>query len=81
MAEKEKSVTPERIQQFGWGYAPPLILEAGVRLRVFDVLDAGPKTAAQIAAETGASPRGLAHAPQRPRRPGTAHEKRATPTR
>ncbi len=59
MAEKEKTVTPERIQQFGWGYAAPLMLEAGVRLRVFDALDAGSKTASQIAAETGASPRGV----------------------
>src|SRR5271167_5036562 len=58
MAEKEKPITPERIQQFAWGYAPPLMLEAGVRLRVFDVLDAGPKTAAQVAAQTGASARG-----------------------
>ena len=59
MAEKQKAVSPERIQQFGWGFAPPLLLEAGVRCRVFDLLDAGPKTVAQMAAETGASPRGL----------------------
>ena len=33
------SVTPERIMQFAWGYAPPLILEAAIKHRVFDVLD------------------------------------------
>src|SRR5258708_20196157 len=59
MATQDKPVNPERIQQLGWGYAPPLMLEAGVRLRVFDALDAGPKTAAQVAAETGSSPRGV----------------------
>src|SRR5436305_10610012 len=59
MADKEKPVTPDRIQQLAWGYAPPMMLEAAVRLRVFDVLDAGPKTAGQVVAETGSSPRGV----------------------
>jgi DNA-binding IclR family transcriptional regulator len=45
--------------QFAWGYVPPLVLEAAVRHRVFDVLDAGPKTIAQVQKETGASERGL----------------------
>src|SRR5271170_5122007 len=53
-------VTPERIMQFAWGYVPPLVLEAAVRHRVFDVLDGGPKTLAQVHKETGASERGLA---------------------
>jgi 3-hydroxy-5-methyl-1-naphthoate 3-O-methyltransferase len=52
-------VTPERIMQFAWGYVPPLVLEAAVRHRVFDVLDGGPKTIAQVQKETGASERGL----------------------
>jgi SAM-dependent methyltransferase len=55
-----KPVTPERIQQFAWGYGPPLILEAAIRHRVFDVLDGGAKTIAEVAQETGASERGLA---------------------
>ena len=59
MADNAKPATPERIQQYSWGYAPPLLMEAGVRCRVFDVLDSGPKTLAQMAAATGASPRGL----------------------
>jgi SAM-dependent methyltransferase len=52
-------VTPERIMQFAWGYVPPLVLEAAIRHRVFDVLDAGPKTITQVHKETGASERGL----------------------
>jgi hypothetical protein len=52
-------VTPERIMQFAWGYVPPLVLEAAIRHRVFDVLDAGPKTIPQLHAETQASERGL----------------------
>ncbi|HZQ55215.1 MAG TPA: methyltransferase [Bryobacteraceae bacterium] len=52
-------VTPERIMQFAWGYAPPLIIEAALQNRVFDVLDSGPKTVREVQAETGASERGL----------------------
>jgi ubiquinone/menaquinone biosynthesis C-methylase UbiE len=52
-------VSPERIYQFAWGYSAPLILEAAIRNRVFDVLDEGPKAVAQVAAATGASKRGL----------------------
>jgi 3-hydroxy-5-methyl-1-naphthoate 3-O-methyltransferase len=53
-------VTPERIMQFAWGYVPPLVLEAAIRHRVFDVLDGGPKTITQVHKATGASERGLA---------------------
>ena len=52
-------VTPERLMQLMWGYAPPLILEAALRHRVFDVLDNGPKTADEVEEATGASARGL----------------------
>jgi len=52
-------VTPERIMQFAWGYVPPLILEAAIRHRVFDVLDDGPKAINDVQKETGASERGL----------------------
>ena len=53
------AVTPERILQFAWGFAPPLILEAAIRHSVFDVLDEGPKTVQQLVVATGASERGL----------------------
>lgn len=52
-------VSPERIMQVAWGYAIPLILEAAVKNRVFDALDSGPKTLAEVSEATGASPRGL----------------------
>ncbi|HVF84390.1 MAG TPA: class I SAM-dependent methyltransferase, partial [Abditibacteriaceae bacterium] len=52
-------VTPERILQFAWGFAPPLMLEAAIRHRVFDVLDDGAKTLEDVSRETGASVRGL----------------------
>ena len=53
------AVTPERIMQFAWSYVPTVVLEAAIRHRVFDVLDAGPKTIKETAAATGASERGL----------------------
>lgn len=52
-------VTPERLMQLTWGYAPPLILEAALRHRVFDVLDNGAKTIEEVEDATGASARGL----------------------
>jgi len=52
-------VTPERIMQFAWGYIPPLVLEAGIRHGIFDLLDGGPKSVGEVAAATGASVRGL----------------------
>jgi ubiquinone/menaquinone biosynthesis C-methylase UbiE len=53
------AVTPERIMQMSWGYVPPLVLEAAIRNRVFDVLDKGPMTVPEVAVATGASTRGL----------------------
>jgi 2-polyprenyl-3-methyl-5-hydroxy-6-metoxy-1,4-benzoquinol methylase len=41
------------------GYEPALILEAGVRVGVFDVLDDRPLTLAEVVGRTGASERGL----------------------
>jgi hypothetical protein len=58
-ASNQPQVTPERIMQLVWGYAPPLILEAAVRHGVFDVLDNGAKTVEEVEDTTGASPRGL----------------------
>ena len=52
-------VTPERLMQMAWGYAPPLAIEAAVRLHVFDALDSGSKTLDEIASATQCSPRGL----------------------
>lgn len=57
--EDAAPVTPERIFQMAWGYAAPLALEAAIRHRVFDVLDEGPKSLAEVSQATGASERGL----------------------
>ncbi|MFZ0661521.1 MAG: methyltransferase [Acidobacteriaceae bacterium] len=53
------AVTPERIMQFAWGYAAPLILEAAINNKVFDTLDSGPQSLEEVHAATGASTRGL----------------------
>lgn len=53
-------VTPQRIMQFAWGYAAPLILESAIRSGVFDTLNESPKTLEEVHAATGASTRGLA---------------------
>jgi ubiquinone/menaquinone biosynthesis C-methylase UbiE len=54
-----KKLTPERLQQLGFAYAPPLIISAAVNNKVFDTLQSGPKTLEQIKKETGGSGRGL----------------------
>jgi ubiquinone/menaquinone biosynthesis C-methylase UbiE len=53
------TVTPERILQMMWGYAPPIILATAARLRLFDALEKGPQSAADVAARTGTSERGV----------------------
>src|SRR5271157_3673079 len=58
-AMSQRAVTPERIQQLAWGYAPPLIIEAALHHGVFDLLDGGSKTVEEVAAGSGASVRGL----------------------
>jgi SAM-dependent methyltransferase len=58
-AFKKKKVTPERLMQFGFAYAPPLIIGAAVSNKVFDTLESGGKTVEQISKTTGASQRGL----------------------
>ena len=46
-------VTPERLMQVGFAYAPPLIIAAAVNNKIFDSLAGGAKTAEQISKETG----------------------------
>jgi ubiquinone/menaquinone biosynthesis C-methylase UbiE len=55
----KNQVTPERVMQFAWGYAPTLIIEAAVHHRVFDLLDESPKTIKELAKKSGTSQRGL----------------------
>src|SRR5437773_7534779 len=54
-----KKLTPERLQQLAFAYAPPLIISAAVNNKVFDTLHEGPKTVEQLKKETGGSARGL----------------------
>jgi len=58
-ATNSTQVTPERIMQFAWAYAAPLIIEAGIRHCVFDELDTGAKSLDELQSATGASARGL----------------------
>lgn len=51
--------TPERIMQFAWGYVPPLLLETAIRHGIFDTLDGGPLSLAELQERTGLSKRGL----------------------
>jgi len=55
----KKPVTPERIMQFAWGFAPTLVIQAAIEHRVFDLLDESPKTIKELAKKSGASARGL----------------------
>ena len=56
---EQPQVTPERLMQFGFDYAPPLIIGAAVSNKVFDTLARGPKSVDEVSRETGASTRGL----------------------
>src|SRR5262245_65841078 len=56
---KINQLTPERLQQFGFAYAPPLIISAAVNNRLFDTLQSGPKTVDQVKNQSGGSQRGL----------------------
>src|SRR6478672_182138 len=56
---RKKQVTPERLMELSFAYAPPLIISAGVSNQVFDSLGDGAKTPEQVAEKTGASARAL----------------------
>jgi precorrin-6B methylase 2 len=52
-------ISPERLMQFTFGFAPPLMIETAIRHGIFDSLDKGAKTVDTLCAESGTSPRGL----------------------
>ncbi len=56
---RKKQVTPERLMELSFAYAPPLIISAGVSNKVFDSLEDGAKTSEQVAEQTGGSARSL----------------------
>ncbi len=55
----QNKISPERLLQMAWGYAPPLIVEAALKHGVFDALHESPKTASLLAEEARISERGL----------------------
>jgi ubiquinone/menaquinone biosynthesis C-methylase UbiE len=54
-----EQVTPERLMELSFAYAPPMIISAAASNRVFDSLEGDAKTTEQVAGETGASARAL----------------------
>jgi ubiquinone/menaquinone biosynthesis C-methylase UbiE len=52
-------ISPERLMQFTFGFAPPLMIEAAIRYGIFRILDKGARTLDTLCAETSTSPRGL----------------------
>ena len=45
--------------QFAFGYAPPLMINAAINLRVFDLLEGGPRSAEDLSTATASSLRGI----------------------
>jgi ubiquinone/menaquinone biosynthesis C-methylase UbiE len=58
MGEGQQQLTPERIMQMAWAYAPPIMVGTAVSLGLFDRLDGSSKSANDVAKEAGASDRG-----------------------
>jgi ubiquinone/menaquinone biosynthesis C-methylase UbiE len=56
---RKKQISPERLMEISFAYAPPLIISAAVNNKVFDSLEGGAKTPDQIAGKNGASARAL----------------------
>lgn len=53
------SLNPEKVLQFSFAYAPPLMIEAAVKHGLFDALADGEKSADDLAAATKTSVRGV----------------------
>src|SRR5207245_9018371 len=56
---EEPKVSPERLMQFGFAYAPPLIIGAAVANKIFDTLASGAKNVEEVSRQTGECVRGL----------------------
>jgi hypothetical protein len=54
-----QQISPERLMQFTFGFAPPLMIETAIRHGVFDALEEGAKTLDALCSETDTSMRGL----------------------
>jgi hypothetical protein len=59
MQPPKSAPSPERLTQFAFGFAPPLILQTAVELQIFDLIYASPMSLEELSSKTGASVRGL----------------------
>lgn len=59
MSTEQQSVTPEKIMKYGFAFAPPLIIAAGIKYDVFTILEDGALDAQQLAERTHTSLRGM----------------------
>ena len=55
MQPPESAPSPERLTQFAFGFAPPLLLQTAVELQIFDLIDVSPTSLEELSSETGAS--------------------------
>lgn len=53
------ALDPEKIFRYSFAFAPPLMIEAAVRLKIFDAMADGPRSLEDLAKATGVDPRGL----------------------
>jgi 2-polyprenyl-3-methyl-5-hydroxy-6-metoxy-1,4-benzoquinol methylase len=59
LSSAAQQVSPERLMQFTFGFAAPLLIETAIRYGIFDILDKRAESLERLCAETGTSPRGL----------------------
>lgn len=55
----EPPLNPEKVLRYSFAYAPPLMIEAAVRLGLFDALVDAPRTAEDLAKQFGVNHRGV----------------------
>ncbi len=58
-SSKQPQVTPERLIQLAFAFSPPILISTAAELGVFDALDSGPKTLAELTKPLNVSERGL----------------------
>ena len=73
---EEPKVTPERLMQFGFACAPPLIIGAATANKVFDTLASGAKNVEEVSRKNWSLGSTFARNHERAGRPRIAEEKR-----
>lgn len=59
MSTEQQPITPEKIMKYGFAFAPPLIIAAGIQYDIFTILEDGALDAQELAERTGTSLRGM----------------------